>query len=267
MRLTRIGYAPIKGVRHLMPGSAHVAPSGVTGDRELAFVDAESLAALRTMRTPGLLQLAATWDGRTVTLESTKGSASQYLESGRPGIVEYWGRSIEADLVDGPVAALASEHLGVRVLLARAHRDRFVYAEPLTIIRQSELDILAARFAGTTVDPARFRANLHIDDSHDECGSTALIAGSAEAEDTADRRLLGAVLAVGDARLQVVSRVERCVVVDHDPTTGVRDLPVFRSLAPRTGHHPGRAPGFLFGYGARVLRRGHVSVGDPVTPE
>lgn len=245
-----------------MPSSAGVDTSGVTGDRELAFVDAGTLAALRTMRTPGLLRLSATWDGSTVTLDSPTGSATQHLTSGRPGVVEYWGRSISADLFDGPVAALASGHLGMQVLLARAHRDRFVYAEPLTIVRQRDLDALAVRLAGAVLDPARFRANLHITDGDDgtDIGKAAGYAGADDAD-----RWVGAHLAVGDARLRVVSRVERCVVVDHDPTTGARDLPVFRSLGPRAGTRPVEATDFLFGYGARVLRPGRVTVGDPVT--
>lgn len=186
-----------------------------------------------------------------------------------PVVVTYWGRPVEADLFDpswcappSPVARL----VGRPVRLARARRrPGFLWHWPVSVLLASEVPGLVgggddvgvpqrtagphgsgeAKAPGPTgeaTDPAllgglaRYRPNLVVDDRH---APLALVAGS--------------VLRIGAVTLVCRERIERCAVVNHDPSDVERVTPVLRSL-----------PDHRLGWGCEVLVHGNVSCGTPV---
>jgi uncharacterized protein YcbX len=95
--------------------------------------------------------------------------------------------------------------------------------------------------AGEAVDAVRFRSTFVIDGAED-----------GRIEDS----WVGRELQVGEARLEVVSRIPRCAVIDLDPETGQRDRSLLKALD---------GPELAFGVDAVVVTPGLVRVGDELT--
>jgi uncharacterized protein YcbX len=97
--------------------------------------------------------------------------------------------------------------------------------------------------AGAPVHPLRFRANLYVE------GWPAW----------REFDLLNAEIAVGpSARLKVVKRIVRCAATEVDPDTGIRDLPIPRTIMDTYGHAD-------CGVYAEVIEAGPIAVGDSIT--
>jgi uncharacterized protein YcbX len=94
---------------------------------------------------------------------------------------------------------------------------------------------------GQPVSPLRFRANLHIDGVPAWAESGWL-----------DKELL-----VGQARLSVFARTQRCEATNVDPATGARDMAIPAHLARTWGHQD-------FGIYAKVVTGGEISAGTSV---
>jgi MOSC domain-containing protein len=94
------------------------------------------------------------------------------------------------------------------------------------------------------VHPLRFRANMYV---------TGWPAWH-------EFELLGRTLAVGDVRLKVVKRIQRCAAVNVDPETAVRDLEIPNTLQRRLGHAD-------CGIYAEVIAGGTLRIGDEVAAE
>ncbi len=96
--------------------------------------------------------------------------------------------------------------------------------------------------AGAPVHPLRFRGNLYVE------GWPAW----------REFDLMGSEIAVGpSARLKVVKRIVRCAATEVDPDTGIRDLPVPRTLMDTYGHAD-------CGVYAEVIEGGPIATGDAV---
>ena len=97
---------------------------------------------------------------------------------------------------------------------------------------------------GTTIDPLRFRGNLHLE------GLPAW----------AEFDLVGEILTTAaGVRLKVTKRIERCAATNVDPS-GVRDLAIPKALMAAYGH-------FDCGIYAEILDGGTVAEGDGLTLE
>ncbi|MGH6738438.1 MAG: MOSC domain-containing protein [Bradyrhizobium sp.] len=95
---------------------------------------------------------------------------------------------------------------------------------------------------GAPVDPLRFRGNLHIE------GWPAW----------REFDLLNQVVAIGPSvRVKVVKRIVRCAATEVDPTTGLRDLPIPRTIMDTYGHMD-------CGVYAEVIDGGPIAAGDSV---
>ena len=95
------------------------------------------------------------------------------------------------------------------------------------------------RVAGQALDAMRFRANVHFT--------------GAPAWD--ELSWVGRQLALGSARLRVVSPITRCLATAVNPTTAERDLDVPRLLQDEYGHK-------LMGIYAEVMAPGVLAAGD-----
>lgn len=245
MLVARIGFTPLKGGRHRTHGSVVLGRTGPVGDRVFCLVDVAAGRCLRTVENPSLLRTSVSWDGAVLSAELPAGTdTGQPAPTGEVREVDYWGRTVALQVVDGPWSAAYSDHLGREVVLARSAPGDIVYGASVTVVTRASLAGLAQE-VGAPVDGARFRATFELEGDD---------LGPREEDDWVGRRLR-----IGDAEVRVSGLVPRCTVIDLDPATGVRDRRLLEALA-----RGRRRDGLVtFGVEAEVTRPGRVSTGDP----
>lgn len=245
MRVEALGYAAVKGTRHLPREQVDVTAHGVAGDRRWCLVDLDRAEVLRTVRHPSLMALVAepreTDAGPALRLAAPGLDAvdGPLRPSGETVTCDYWGRAVPLSLLDGPHAALASAWLGRPVRLAEAPPGAVVYGGAVSLVA-------AASVAALSLPASRFRA-------------TIVVAG---AEAFGEAGWVERDLEVGGAVVRPRTRTPRCAVVECHPETGTRDAPVLEALLRReTASSAGAPP---LGVDGDVVVPGPVRVGDTV---
>ena len=233
MRVREIWRYPVKSAQGESVPRSVVTGLGLEWDRQLAVVDTVTGRALTGRREPNLLMLSARAAGDRVRLTSPAGSE---VES-------------DDDL---------SRWLGRAVRLSRPSRDRQpdyefpvdpddetgawgVWSGPADVWHDStrtRVSIIST--ASLRHWPVRrFRPNL-------------LVEGAGE------DGLVGRRIRIGSVVLDVVKRIDRCVMVTRPQPGGIeRDADVLKTVLRESG-------GFL-GVGAMVVTHGRLDVGDDVT--
>ncbi|GAB3441654.1 MOSC domain-containing protein [Phycicoccus ginsengisoli] len=250
MRVRRLGYARVKGTRHLGRPAVVLTAAGVEGDRRYAVADPATGRVLRTVDHPSLARVEAEAQDGLLRLRLPDGTVldgpAEPGGAGRPPVAgDYWGRPATLHPLDGSHDAALTAYLQCPATLVATGPGAVVWGAPVSVVTTGALDRLAARLAavGAPVPDAldeRFRATVTLEAPDDPAPGTRL--------------------RLGTAVVEVVGRIDRCAVVDTDPRTGRRDAPVLRHLE--------RSAGLLtFGVDARVLVPGTVRVDDPGTPE
>lgn len=143
-------------------------------------------------------------------------------------------------LIEQFIAAfMASDLRGApKIVHAQGHSFSDVAAKCLHIVNLASVRELE-RVAGRTIDPLRFRANVHLD------GFPAF----------AETGWAGRELALGGVVAKVIDRTVRCEATNVDPSTAARDMAI-PSLLQRTW---GRTD---FGIYAEIVAGGSLAVGD-----
>jgi uncharacterized protein YcbX len=138
---------------------------------------------------------------------------------------------------------LAGELHGSPRLLAAPSGFRFMDSRNgfLSIIDLASVGSIAAVAGRAAIDPLRFRANVYV--------------GGLGAWGEFD--LVGRRVALGDATLEIIKRIDRCAATDVDPSTGIRDMRMVELLERSFGHHD-------CGVYARVIASGGIKKGDPL---
>lgn len=255
-RLTRVqvvhlGFASVKGTRHLARDELRLDERGPIGDRDFVVVDVERRKIQRTLSNRTLVAVQARWDGEILELELPSGErvTAPAPLSGETVTCEYWGRSVAHVLTHGPHSALLSAHLGKPVRLAASPRNGAVYGAPVSILTTASLRDLGERTGRTDLleTVARFRMTMTVD-----AGETPYV----------EDGWFGRELKVGDAVVRVRGAVARCGQIDMEPATGAKDGSLLKALAgyrPDTGGEP------WFGVDAEVVVPGRIALGDQVT--
>jgi uncharacterized protein len=232
------GFSPVKGMRHLSLPSVDLDAVGPVGDRQWCLVDVGARRVLRTVQHPSLVAVVASVDGDSLSMALPGGEsvAAPPVATGETVTCDYWGRSVDLALTDGPHAALVSRHLGQDVRLAAAPRGGVVFASPVTIVGTASL-----RELGDEVEAARFRATLVVETD----------------EPWVEDTWLGTTFTVGAAEVRIGGPVPRCAVIDHHPETGVKDRRLLKALAATRSTNKAGEP--MFGVYADVVEAGIVA--------
>ncbi|MEO0672184.1 MAG: MOSC domain-containing protein [Pseudomonadota bacterium] len=185
----------------------------------------ERLGALETSFAPEDHTLTIKRSGKQVA----RGQLSTPI--GRAMIEQFFAGYLEGELRGAP-----------KVVSVEGHSFSDVPVPCVHIINLESLRALE-HVVGRTLDPLRFRANIHID------GAPAW----------AEFDWIGKTLEVGDGvRLTVLDRTVRCAAVNVDPSSGDRDLSIPSVLQRTFGHED-------FGIYAEVTSPGRLTEGDALS--
>jgi uncharacterized protein len=212
---------PVKSMAGERLVSCQVAETGLVGDRRWALVDGSPNRAGKP--------LTIREDDRLMTYRARFADGRAEVLSPR-GDVALMDSSLVSRL-----AAETSRPLTLRELEGANFDD-----SPILVVNLATVAAFGVE-AGMEVDHRRFRANLYVN-------------GLAPEEELA---WIGRRVAVGDAKLEVVSRCERCVVITKDPDTTATTPELLRVL---TQTHE-----TCMGVYCRVTRPGRVAAGDHVS--
>jgi uncharacterized protein len=184
------------------------------------------------MRNERLASLQSLFDDETRTLTIMRGGkqvARGNLETGlgRHLIEQFLAAYMKADLRGAPKIVSAAGHSFSDVAIKCLHVIN------LASVRELE------RVAGRSIDPLRFRANVHLD------GFPPF----------AETRWVGSKLRLGGVETAVAEKTVRCEATNVDPATAQRDMAI-PALLQRTW---GRTD---FGVYCKVISGGTISAGD-----
>lgn len=231
-RLERTGLAPGQtlpadrayAIENGPCGFDPAAPAYFPKQRFLMLMRNERLAALRTDFDERGHVLSIQSEGRQAV------RADLRQPEGRRAVERFF-QSHMADELRGPP----------KVLYGAGHSFSDVARKVVSIINLASVAEIE-NACGAPVDPLRFRGNLFVK------GWPAWH----------EFELLGETLRVGaNARMKIVKRIQRCAATEVDPDTGIRDLPIPRTLMDNFGHTD-------CGVYAEVTAAGEVGIGDAV---
>ena len=239
LRVRALGFAPVKGTQHMIREDAVLDEHGPVGDRAYCLVDVERRTVLRTVQNPRLLAVRASLTGPVLELVLPDGRSVRAAPqlTGETVTCDYWKRSVDLELTDGPHAALLSQWLGRSVRLARAPRGGVVYGEPVSIVATASVAELSERVGrpGLLDEAVRFRATCLIETDVPYIEET----------------WAGRTMALGDRWVRIGTPIPRCAVTDLDPVTGERNARLLKALA---GYRPTNEAGEpVFGVYARIV--------------
>ena len=203
-----------------------VAPQHEPKIKFLMLMRNERLATLRTRYEDGTGTLSIEQDGASAV------RADLATKEGQLVVEAFFRRFMPAEL-RGPPKVLAAPS---------GHRFTDSRGGFVSIINLASVAALETA-VGAPVHPLRFRANLYV------AGWPAW-----HEFDLLDREI-----AIGDVRLTVTKRIQRCAATHVDPNTGVRDLAIVSTLM-RTYDHAD------CGIYARVSTGGEIKPGDSINP-
>jgi len=254
MRVGWISYAPVKGMRLQSLERTELTKAGIPGDRSFIVVDADG----RMVNGKGAGPLLAVVpehdpDSGSLALHFPDGSVERAaIEHGAPEDVAFFGLTLQARPLLGPLAPALSEHCGQELRLFasppnRPGTDRG-FEGAATILSYASLERLReVAGADEDVDPRRFRMNFGVE------GATAH-----QEDDWVRGRVR-----IGEALVRVEAHVGRCAVTTRNADTGAVDFRTLHHLAAYREDVESFEP-LPFGVYGRVLEEGAVAVGDPV---
>lgn len=190
---------------------------------------------LMLMRNARLAELKTSYDAASASLTIRRGGrkalvADLRTEDGRTALAAFFA-AFMPDELRGPPRLLEAP-MGFRFTDSRRGFVSIINLASVAALEQA---------IGRTLDPVRFRANLYV-------------AGWPAWHEFA---LMEQEITVGEARLRVTKRIERCAATDVDPETGARDTELPRALLRNFGHTD-------CGVYAEVKQGGPIALGDAV---
>jgi uncharacterized protein len=227
-RVAAIWRYPVKSMKAEELDEVQVSWNGLAGDRRWAFIRAGHVHSGFPWLTIRELPEMATY-------------RPHFAEPDRPNGSQTLVRTPSGANLDVADPALAAElGTGVRVV----KQDRGVFdTMPLSLLTTRALAGLG-RLAGTDLTGVRFRPNFLVE---------------AAEGDFPEDSWIGRIVRIGELRMRVDQRDNRCMMVTIDPDTLHREPAVLRAIAQHRDNQFGV-------YGSTVLP-GRVAVGDSVALE
>jgi hypothetical protein len=246
MRVERIARHPVKGLSpEYLPEATLTVGSGIPHDRRFAFAQADgafdpgrpawvpkrNFACLAV--NAKIAAIASAYDPETNTLVLRAGS-----------------ETISADLARAEdraaVAAWLTRFMGedargdLNLAEAPGHAFTDIPEKAISLIGLASIAELGERH-GMALDPLRFRANI-------------LFSGAVP---FAELDWVGREALLGEARLRIFKRIQRCAATEVNPATAMRDAKPPLWLRRDYGHAD-------MGVYATVIGAGRVAMGDPL---
>ena len=189
---------------------------------------------LMLMRNERLARLGSSYDETSGTLTIRQGgdvvaSGELATAAGRSAIERFF-ETFMGDELRGPVRLLAAPG---------GHRFMDSKSGFVSILNTATLDAIAGELGREQLDPRRFRGNI-------------LLRGL---EAFAENNLVGRIVRLGEAELEIIKRIDRCAATDVAPEAGLRDTRMVATLERAYGHHD-------CGIYARITRSGTIRTGD-----
>jgi uncharacterized protein len=234
MRVLELWRYPVKSLQGERVDDVSLTAAGLDGDRRFAIFDLTTGFGLTARRAPELLFASASWRDGAVEITLPDGSVAADDDA----LSSWLGRPVELRTVE-------AESRSYENPIDFEDEVRFGW-EPFTGASGPFHDSARARVSLVSTgtlgrwDRRRFRSNVVLE---------------GEGEDA----LVGSPIRLGDAVVDVVKRIERCVMTTRPQPGGVeRDLDVLRTIA--------RERQACLAVGGLVVSPGVVRVGDALAP-
>jgi uncharacterized protein YcbX len=233
VRVAELWRYPVKSLQGEQLDGAAVTDSGIVGDRAYAIFDLDTGLGLTARRVPELLFASARLVAPDRPPEITLPDGS--IACGDTALSHWLGRRVALR-----AAADVEERRYENPLDAEHDADWVVFdgaPGPFHDSARTRVSLVSTGTLGAW-DRRRFRANVLLD---------------GEGED----ELVGSQITIGDATLDIVKRLLRCVITTRPQPDGIeRDLDVFKTI--------NRERDGCLAIGALVAQPGTMAVGDEV---
>jgi uncharacterized protein YcbX len=225
---------PVKSMRGVPVGEAHLTLNGFCGDRRYAFVRQE-LAA-----TSGFPWMTGR-DKPAMILHAPRFARPPTPEDWDVPIVVQTPAGTEYDIADPRLGASIQELCGHPVLLFKTKRGNFD-SQHVSIFSLPTLARLEVE-SGSKIDLRQFRANVYIE--------------PVDPVPFAEEAWVGLVLKIGERALVGVTKKDsRCMMINLDPGTAYQNPAILRTVA--------RQHDECAGIYANVITAGVVHIGDEI---
>jgi uncharacterized protein len=252
--VARLSVTPVKSLGLNHPSSVELKRYGVPGNR-LFFVADPDGTLVSGSRVGTLVAIHAEYGQRGeewLALRFPDESVVEGDAAAGASVVRsnFYGRPVTGLVVAGPWSDALSSYAGRPLVLVRAVGEGAGNDDSSASIFSTASAEELARRSGSDrpLDSRRFRMLIEV----------------AGCEPHEEDRWVGRKVGVGEAVVEVIRPVRRCVVTTQDPSTGVKDFDTLSAIRAYRGVRDGN--GIDFGVYAGVLAPGTVRVGDPVQP-
>ena len=244
--VTALRVAPVKSLGSVQRDRVRLEMQGVPEDRRLFLLRADgSVLTLRqhpqlTRVLPELDLVAGTL---SVTFPDGATAISALTPTGDQVHARLFGKDRSGRLLPGPVADALSDYVAEPLRLVLADSTGIGWDEgPVSILGGASADAVAAPAEAGVPATERFRMLVQVDG----------------AEPYEEDSWVGNQVRLGAALVRITHRLQRCVVINHSPATGMKDWNGLKTLGGRGGRD------ICLGVIAEVNQPGDVLVGDPV---
>jgi uncharacterized protein YcbX len=252
--VSRISIAPVKGLGLVHPQDVMLETVGVRANRRFHLVDADG-RRYNQLRNGRLVQVQPHYD-------ESRGFLSLHFPDGAVAegeisldgdlTVDFYGRPVQARVVQGPWAGALSEWVGRPLRLVESAPGDAVDRRRghISLVSNASLTELARRGSQGDIDGRRFRMLFELDgcEPHEE--------------DTWVKRHVR----IGAATARIRGDVGRCAITTQNPETGEPDFDTLRTIRGYrdwTENEAGKRH-IPFGIFGEVTEPGRVAVGDQV---
>ena len=259
IRVTALAVTAVKATRLRNVESVWLSAGGARGDRVFFLVDKRDRMINSKLR--GSLQaVIADWDEPSGVLRLTfpdRDPVEAIIDGGAPLVARFYGETAVGESVGGPFEPALSAYLGEPVRLVRVvPNDTRISAVDrglegaVSLISRGSLARLASAGRVDGVDARRFRMLIEVDgvDPH------------------AEDEWIGRSFQIGEARVQFLGNVGRCLITSRNPDTGEVTLATLDLLRGYRGEVETTEP-LPFGIHGAVVEEGTVRVGDELLPQ